>query len=127
MANPTLSWVIYLTVDGSSYSKKESKNSEITSLSGKYGSISFLVLERGPNADVVGPSNGNSRPGNRLRGRARGCLGRSCRCNSEKVWFGGIDGGLWMTNDILPTRCLDTYQRFFGNLAVASITQDPTG
>ena len=37
--------------------------------------------ERGPNSDIVGPSNGNTRPGNGVTsGRIRACLLYTSRC-----------------------------------------------
>jgi hypothetical protein len=43
------------------------------------------------------------------------------------VWVGGIDGGLWKTNNITVSPANWTpINDFFGNLSVASICQDPT-
>ncbi len=88
----------------------------------------FTWTERGPNSDAVGPSNGNSRPGNGITsGRMRAIWEDLGDATGRTVWVGGIDGGLWKTNDITATPATWTpINDFFGNLAVASICQDPT-
>lgn len=88
----------------------------------------FSWLERGPNSDAVGPSNGNTRPGNgKTSGRVRAIFEDLGDATGKTVWVGGIDGGLWKTNDITANPATWTpINDFFGNLAVASICQDPT-
>lgn len=88
----------------------------------------FTWTERGPYSDVVGPSNGNTRPGNGVTsGRMRAIWEDIGDPTGKTVWVGGIDGGLWKTNDITATPATWTpINDFFGNLAVASICQDPT-
>ncbi len=86
----------------------------------------FTWTERGPYSDAVGPSNGNDRPGNgKTSGRVRAMwqdLG-----NANKIWVGGIDGGLWRTNDITQSPAgWVAVNDFFGNLGVSSICQDPS-
>jgi len=84
--------------------------------------------ERGPNSDAVGGSNGNSRPGNgKTSGRVRAIWEDLGDATGKTVWVGGIDGGLWKTNDItLNPATWTPINDFFGNLAVASICQDPS-
>ena len=84
--------------------------------------------ERGPNSDAVGGSNGNTRPGNgKTSGRVRAMWEDLGDATGKTVWVGGIDGGLWKTNDItLNPATWTPINDFFGNLAVASICQDPT-
>jgi trimeric autotransporter adhesin len=88
----------------------------------------FTWTERGPNSDAVGPSNGNTRPGNgKTSGRVRAIWEDIGDATGKTVWVGGIDGGLWKTNDITANPATWTpINDFFGNLAVASICQDPT-
>lgn len=84
--------------------------------------------ERGPSSDAVGASNGNTRPGNgKTSGRVRAIWEDLGDATGKTVWVGGIDGGLWKTNDItLNPATWTPINDFFGNLAVASICQDPT-
>jgi hypothetical protein len=88
----------------------------------------FSWTERGPNSDAVGPSNGNSRPGNgKTSGRIRAIWEDLGDATGKTVWVGGIDGGLWKTNDItLNPATWTSVNDFFGNLAIASICQDPS-
>ncbi len=88
----------------------------------------FTWVERGPNSDAVGTSNGNTRPGNgKTSGRVRAIWEDMGDATGKTVWVGGIDGGLWKTNDITVTTPTWTpINDYFGNLAVASICQDPT-
>lgn len=84
--------------------------------------------ERGPDSDEVGPYNGNTRPGNgKTSGRVRAIWEDKGDPSGKTVWVGGIDGGLWKTNDISANPATWTpINDFFGNLSVASICQDPT-
>jgi trimeric autotransporter adhesin len=88
----------------------------------------FTWTERGPNSDAVGASNGNTRPGNgKTSGRVRAIWEDLGDATGKTVWVGGIDGGLWKTNDItVATPIWTPINDFFGNLAIASICQDPT-
>ena len=88
----------------------------------------FTWTERGPNSDAVGASNGNTRPGNgKTSGRVRAIWEDLGDATGKTVWVGGIDGGLWKTNDItVATPTWTPINDFFGNLAIASICQDPT-
>ncbi|MBL7730367.1 MAG: fibronectin type III domain-containing protein, partial [Chitinophagaceae bacterium] len=88
----------------------------------------FTWTERGPNSDAVGPSNGNTRAGNGITsGRMRAIWEDLSDATGRTVWVGGIDGGVWKTNDITATPATWTLiNDFLGNLAIASICQDPT-
>lgn len=88
----------------------------------------FTWTERGPYSDLTGPSNGNSRPGNGVTsGRMRAIWEDRGDATGKTVWVGGIDGGLWKTNDITATPAIWTpINDFLGNLSIASICQDPT-
>ncbi len=88
----------------------------------------FSWTERGPDSDAVGPSNGNTRPGNgKTAGRVRAIWEDLGDATGKTVWVGGIDGGLWKTNDITANPATWTaINDFFGNLAVGSICQDPS-
>ncbi len=85
-------------------------------------------IERGPNADVVGPSNGNTRAGNGLTaGRVRAIWVDITDATGNTVWVGGVDGGLWKTTNISsasPNWIL--INDYLANLAITSICQDPT-
>ena len=85
--------------------------------------------ERGPNSDAVGPSNGNTRAGGGVTsGRMRAIWVDLSDASNHTVWVGGIDGGLWKTNDISASPATWTpINDFFGNLAISSICQDPLG
>lgn len=88
----------------------------------------LVWTERGPNSDAVGPSNGNTRPGNgKTSGRIRAIWQDISDATGKTVWVGGMDGGLWKTNDITVNPATWTpINDFFGNLSVASICQDPS-
>ncbi|MGB3007078.1 MAG: sialidase family protein, partial [Chitinophagaceae bacterium] len=87
-------------------------------------------VERGPNSDAVGPSNGNTR-GTQLAtdavtsGRMRAIW--VDLTSSTIVWAGGVDGGLWKSTDITSTSSAvwSPVNDFFGNLAISSICQNP--
>lgn len=85
--------------------------------------------ERGPNSDAVGPSNGNTRAGGGVTsGRMRAIWVDLSDASNHTVWVGGIDGGLWKTTNISASPATWTsVNDFFGNLAIASICQDPLG
>jgi hypothetical protein len=85
-------------------------------------------VERGPYSDAVGPSNGNTRPGNgKTSGRVRAMWVDLGDATGNTVWVGGVDGGLWKTTNIAVNPATWTpINDFFGNLAIGSICQDPT-
>jgi hypothetical protein len=84
--------------------------------------------ERGSYTDAVGPSNGNTRPGNGVTsGRMRAIWPDLADPSGKTVWAGGVDGGIWKTTDItvaIPTWTL--VNDFLSNLAISGICQDPT-
>ncbi|MFZ9694526.1 MAG: hypothetical protein ACO3AY_01480 [Chitinophagaceae bacterium] len=83
--------------------------------------------ERGPNADAVGPSNGNTRAnGGITAGRIRSIMVDSLDPNKKTVFVGSVSGGLWKTTDITASPAVWTpINDFMSNLAIAAITQDP--
>ncbi len=84
--------------------------------------------ERGPNSDVVGPSNGNSRANSDVTsGRMRAILVDANDASGNTVFVGGVDGGIWKTTNITASPATWTLVNdFFANMAVTSICQDPT-
>ena len=84
--------------------------------------------ERGSNSDAVGPSNGNLRPGNGVTsGRMRAVWADLADASRKTVWIGGVDGGIWKTNDVtVATPNWTLVNDYFSNLAITSICQDPT-
>jgi hypothetical protein len=85
-------------------------------------------VERGSFTDVVGPSNGNTRPGNGVTsGRIRAVWADLADATGKTVWVGGVNGGIWKTNDItVATPSWILVNDFLSNLAVSGICQDPT-
>lgn len=86
-------------------------------------------VERGSNSDAVGPSNGNGRiTGSQVTsGRMRAILVDLADVTNRTVWVGGVDGGIWKTNNITASPATWTVANdFLGNLAIADIAQDPT-
>ncbi len=84
-------------------------------------------VERGPNSDVPGPSNGNTRANSGIAsGRVRAIMVDSTDATKKTVWIGGVDGGLWKTTDITasPANWI-LVNDFLSNLAIADICQDP--
>ncbi len=84
--------------------------------------------ERGSSSDVVGPSNGNTRPGNGVTsGRVRAVWVDLADPSGKTVWTAGVNGGLWKTTDITAaTPIWILVDDFLSNLAVTGICQDPT-
>lgn len=84
--------------------------------------------ERGPKSDAVGTSNGNTRANSGITsGRIRAILPDASDATGKKVWIGGVDGGLWKTNDITASPAVWTVVNdYFSNLAVTDICQDPS-
>ena len=85
-------------------------------------------IERGSNSDAVGPGNGNTRPGNGVTsGRVRAIWVDKADATGKTVWIGGVDGGVWKTNDITASLpAWNLVNDFLSNLAVTGICQDPT-
>ncbi|MFM8711580.1 MAG: hypothetical protein ACKOC7_09890, partial [Sphingomonadales bacterium] len=83
--------------------------------------------ERGPNADVVGVSNGNTRAnGGITAGRVRALMIDSLDPSKKTVFAGSVSGGLWKTTDITASPAVWTLVNdFMSNLAIAAICQDP--
>ena len=83
--------------------------------------------ERGPNADVVGVSNGNTRANNGITaGRVRALMIDSLDPNKKTVFAGSVSGGLWKTTDITASPAVWTpINDFLSNLSIAAICQDP--
>ncbi|MBK7763621.1 MAG: fibronectin type III domain-containing protein [Bacteroidetes bacterium] len=91
-------------------------------------STALSWIERGPNTDVVGPSNGNTRANSAVTaGRMRSILVDASDATGKTVWVGGVDGGLWKTTDITvsPANWM-VINDYLSNLAVSDICQDPT-
>ncbi|MFN8265334.1 MAG: T9SS type A sorting domain-containing protein [Chitinophagaceae bacterium] len=85
--------------------------------------------ERGPNSDVVGPSNGNQRgPLNNAvtSGRIRAIWVDLNDPTNRTVWVASVSGGLWKTTNIAASPAnWQLVNDFLGNLAVSSICQSP--
>jgi photosystem II stability/assembly factor-like uncharacterized protein len=83
--------------------------------------------ERGPNSDVVGGSNGNTRANSGIAsGRIRAMLVDAADATGNTVWIGGVGGGLWKTTDITASPATWTnVNDFFSNMAITGICQDP--
>ena len=81
--------------------------------------------ERGPNSDVSGPSNGNTRANGGIpSGRIRAMMVDSSDVTGKTVWIGGVDGGLWKTSDITVSPAAWTLvSDNLSNLAVSDIFQ----
>lgn len=106
-------------------------NQTIQARNAAANSSSFITAlswtERGPDSDVTGPSNGNTRANNGITaGRIRAVMVDSTDPTHRTVWVGGVDGGLWKTNDITtaPANWI-LVNDFMSNLAISAITQDP--
>lgn len=85
-------------------------------------------VERGSNTDVNGPF-GNSRPGNAgpTSGRMRAMWVDLADPTGNTVWVGGVDGGIWKTNDVsVASPSWTLVNDYLSNLSISSICQDPT-
>jgi trimeric autotransporter adhesin len=86
-------------------------------------------IERGPNSNSIGPSNGNTRGLGSLAvvsGRIRAIHVDLNDATNKTVWVGSVSGGLWKTNDVTASPATWTLVNdFLGNLAIASICQSP--
>lgn len=88
-------------------------------------------VERGPNADLIGPSNGNIREnfstGPGTSGRMRTILVDANDATGNTVWTAGVAGGIWKsTNFNSGTPTWTNISDAFTNLAVTSVAQDPS-
>lgn len=83
--------------------------------------------ERGPNSDLPGASNGNTRANNDFSsGRMRALLVDKSDPTGKTVFAAGISGGLWKTTDITsPSASWAVINDNLSNLAISDITQDP--
>ena len=109
------------------YLKIKTARDTLKSKKKAFSSTDFSWTERGPEADEVGPANGNDRPNNGIAsGRIRAVWVDLADPLNKTVWVGGIDGGLWKTNDITaaPASWVQVND-FFSNLGVSTICQDP--
>ena len=88
----------------------------------------LVWTERGSNSDVVGGSNGNTRPGNGVTsGRIKAVWVDKADATGKTVWIGGVFGGVWKTNDITAAAPLwNNVNDYLTNLVVTGICQDPT-
>jgi hypothetical protein len=114
------------------YSAINDRVIQTTQTGNSTGRVEAMVwTERGSYSDAVGPSNGNGRPGSPTpvtSGRMRAIWVDLSDATGKIVWAAGIDGGLWKTTDITaaPANWTPVNDQF-GNLAIGSICQDPTG
>jgi trimeric autotransporter adhesin len=99
---------------------------------GRYASriTALNWVERGPNTNTLGPSNGNTRgPGPGIpavSGRMRAIHVDLNDATNKTVWAASVSGGLWKTTDITasPANWV-LVNDFLGNLAITSICQSP--
>ncbi|TWI78279.1 putative secreted protein (Por secretion system target) [Lacibacter cauensis] len=85
-------------------------------------------VERGPNSNTIGPSNGNTRgiTGSVVSGRMRAVHVDLNDPTNKTVWAASVSGGLWKTTNIAanPANWV-LVNDFLGNLAISSICQNP--
>jgi len=84
--------------------------------------------ERGPNTDVIGPSNGNTRGTQAASDAVTSGRMRAILVDADgSVWAGSVSGGLWHNTNIASTAAANwsLVNDFLGNLAVSSICQNP--
>ena len=107
--------------------KKSKENAALRNLSSR--STITTWVERGPNSDVVGSSNGNTRPNSGVAsGRVRAILVDSSDATHKTIWVGGVDGGLWKTTDITTSPAnWKLVNDYLSNLAITDICQNPRG
>ncbi len=88
----------------------------------------FNWIERGPDSDVSGPSNGNTRANAGITsGRIDAMMVDSSDATHKTVFVGGRGGGLWKTTDITASPASWTLVNdFLLNQSIAAICQDPT-
>ena len=76
---------------------------------------------------VVGNTAWEERGPDDVGGRTRAIMFDPNDPQNEKVWAGGVAGGLWYTNDITdPNEPWHNVDDFWSNLAISSIAYDPT-
>ncbi len=92
------------------------------------GPLGITWVERGPNADKLGPSNGNLRKGTAVTsGRIRAIWVDLADATNQTVWVGGVAGGIWKTTNIAsPNATWTPINDYFDNMAIGGICQDPT-
>lgn len=85
-------------------------------------------VERGPNSDATGATNGNLRPGGGVAaGRIRAVLVDAADATGNTVFVGSVGGGLWKTTSITSAPAGWTLVNDkLSNLAITSICQDPS-
>jgi trimeric autotransporter adhesin len=106
---------------------KQTELSKQNALSRTDAVTALTWQERGPNSDVPGPSNGNTRANSGIAaGRVRAVMVDSTDATKKTVWVGSVAGGLWKTTDITvsPANWI-LVNDFLSNLAIADICQDP--
>jgi photosystem II stability/assembly factor-like uncharacterized protein len=89
---------------------------------------SSKALVKGSNSPSISNLNWTERGPNNVGGRTRALLfDLNDKVNGyKKVFAGGVDGGLWYTNDITATTVSwNRINDFFANIAISCITQDP--
>lgn len=113
--------LLELAIEKTNISKQNALNSPLST-------TALSWIERGPNADVVGPSNGNTRANSGITaGRIRAVWVDLSDATGKTVWVGGVNGGIWKTTDITVASPNWTVSNdFLSNLAVTGICQDPT-
>ena len=63
---------------------------------------------------------------NNIGGRTRALMFDPNDVTNKKIWAGGVDGGLWVTNDItIPSPIWSNVNDFWANLAITCITYSP--
>jgi hypothetical protein len=93
------------------------------------GSVdAFTWIERGPDTDVSGPSNGNTRANNGITsGRIDAIMVDAADATGKTLFAGGRGGGLWKTTDVTVAPATWTLVNdFLLNQSIAAICQDPT-
>jgi trimeric autotransporter adhesin len=64
---------------------------------------------------------------NNVAGRIRAVLIDKNEATNKKVWVGGVNGGLWFTNDIsVPVPQWNRIDDFLENLTITCLAQDPS-
>ncbi|MBI5472270.1 MAG: T9SS type A sorting domain-containing protein [Ignavibacteriae bacterium] len=106
---------------------EQTRQSKFSVLNSPQKTNALVWSERGPNSDVTGPSNGNTRANSGIAsGRIRAIIVDSSDATHKTVWIGGVSGGLWKTTDITVSPATWTLVNdFLSNLAIADICQDP--
>jgi trimeric autotransporter adhesin len=85
-------------------------------------------IERGPNTDIIGPSNGNTRGTQAASDAVTSGRMRAVLVDADaSVWVGSVSGGLWHNTNIASTSAANwvLVNDFLGNLSISSICQNP--